>query len=205
MRKVNLLNNPVIYSTPDSDDFSTAELALIDDSYLGNAQKPNAYTATVKDDYESRRVFFNDPPDIATVMKAGFGLFLSNEGNLKGNMMFTCVASMNLIVETTPLFTAYALFGRTSASTITSSKSAADNALVNWAILPSSLQLEDNTLNLSVNTNVIAEAQTADEVFCFAVFLSNGTAGAVSLIGGLHMTFIKDLMGIKVARADFLG
>jgi hypothetical protein len=131
MIRPDLVGRNLLYNDPTNVSFTTAELGLIDSSRDTRTMYPYAHTATLADNEDEVNIDIAGQ-DIASSSKVAFGLFLSKELT-KGNMLFNIQACVSGNTTNTAIQW-YPFFGRTSSSTITSTKATTANELDNYII-----------------------------------------------------------------------
>lgn len=190
------------YTPPNVQEITSAEFNLIDDANTTTNLKPQAYSATVQNGQDARRI--NTPVagwSIAASVQAAFGLFLSSE-NSKGAFMHQVKGYANLLIEGSGFdqISARYFFGRRATSdTVVASLAAADNQLEHWILLPtksdsSHINVTGSRLplRLSCDEIIYTPKDTGDFVYCFGIQIYNHSASTATIKGSISLDYRKD-------------
>jgi len=172
MIRPNLTGDIVRYSDPTLTSLADAEIVLVDSAASSRDIYPYAYTATVSDDYEEANYNLIEKTS-KSAMKLVYGIFLSADNNKK-NLLFNASVSVNAeTVDSRVLI--YPIFGRTTASTVTSTKAGTANVLDNYIILPHILSHCDTAaaIAMNMNTQILGLYKSTGEIWCLGVVIAN--------------------------------
>lgn len=201
MLNANVVGPKVFYLNPTSDKLSTANLAATDTA-ISDAISPYAYTATVRDDYDTFNFHTDDAGSVVAVgMRNAFGLFLTPENN-KGNLLFQVSGKVILNgAGTTPLPLGAFFFGRRATSnTVVSDKTAPQNPLVAYTLLPSMHYFQSASLTSDyVETEVFSLQLAGGFVYCFGYYIQNCSgANALTFRGTISLSVRKYGSGLDI-------
>lgn len=181
--------NPGVNTTT----FTTADLAAIDTVANTAASNiaPYAYTATVRDDYDTAR-YANAgiaAIDLLSTQRVAFGVFLSPE-NDKGNLLFQLSANVNVLgdIANDDNLRVRFFFGRKATNnTVVSSKAAVSNSLANYIWLPNNIAFCSGALGFpsQISSNIESElfglTLSGGFVWCFGFAIDNMSANTASI------------------------
>lgn len=193
----NAIGPKSFFFEPGLSTFTSAEIAAIDQSHNPSSLPfPYAYTATVRDDYDSRNFSTDSGASTQNLLAAqqfAFGLFLSPNYDLR-NLLFQLSAHVHVASlggdDAHPI-RVIPFFGRTAAATVTSSKAAQSNLLSSWIQLPvQAIARHGDNAAGTIIANIV-EVSVYQELFalrastptlgtypwCFGVLIQN-TSGA---------------------------
>lgn len=208
MYKLDHVGSKVIYDDPGISSFSASEIAAIDYDSTSLLVYPYAHSATVNNEYDTWQFVVNDTEALLANRKLAFGLFLNSNANEDGNLIFSCVGNISLSHTAASHKTIVTpIFGRTFASTVTSSKAANSNLLDRYITLPFQGGGQGTyTSHFGVSCEVVDVVKSDGEHYFFGFQITNtdtATNNSINFEAGL--TFYKDIAGINAARPDGLG
>lgn len=194
--KANVVGSKALYLNPGVTSFTTGELAAIDTTFAMATISPYAYTATVREDYDTRNFNFDDAgATLAFGNRVAFGLFLSAD-NSKKNLLWQFSGKSHIIFtgNTTQIHGAFFIGRRATSDTVVSSKAAASNTLAAYALLPHNFSqfLANAYLVQSVETEGFTLELEDGFVYCFGYLIDNVSAATDILMkGGISLAVRK--------------
>jgi len=204
MFRPDFIGRKSLYLNPSSDKLTTANIAAIDTAF-SDVISPYAYTATVRDDYDSFNFLFSDAgSDLVAGQRLAVGLFLSPQ-NEQGNLLFQLSGALKLVRSGTITTTSQFFFGRKATNnTVVSDKTAPQNTLASFMYLPSN-KLNSGVLSTpvhdSIETEVFSLNLAGGYVYCFGLLLDNVSAVTTdTLKGGVSLSMRKYSSEIEVFR-----
>lgn len=201
MIRPNVIGPKLFYINPNVLSATTAVMAAIDEAAPSLLPSVQAYTATVREDYDSREVSFDGTADsvLAANMQVAFGLFLTPD-NDKRNLLFQLRGSFHCLNTGAGrgFINSYFFFGRKATdNTVVSSVAAPANALAGFTIVSPTVHHEaaDTDVIRIVNDfekEIVAVELAGGFNWCFGFLLQNMSATAQSLNSGrLSLAFRK--------------
>lgn len=201
MIKPNFVGPKSFYLNPTIINLSTAEIAAIDTVFALGTVSPFAYTATVRDNYDTKNFFTdNAGSDLAADRRLAVGLFLSAD-NEKKNLLFQVSGKviMNIAAGTAVVNGSFFIGRKATNNTVVSDLTAPQNTLAQFTLLPSQSGYRNSTstsnalLSDSIQSDVFALQLDGGFVWCFGYMLDNPSAAtaATGLRGTISLAFRK--------------
>jgi len=208
MIRPNFIGPKAFFLNPGQDLFTAAELALIDgsrDSASAN-YLPFAYSATVREDYDSRR-FCIDNENIAAGVRASFGLFLTPDNEMK-NLLFQVAGQIRISTagDSGVIVPSFFLGRKATDNTVVSTKAGTANALATHILLPGqgsnhrTAGTASNLYTYSIQSEVFALVDTAAFVWCFGAAIENASGSTAALRADISLSFRKYATELDVFR-----
>jgi len=182
MLKANIIGSKAFHLNPGQTSYDAAAVAAgsSSDSYLVGQMQPNAYTATVREDYDARTFISDATVDFIANNRFACGLFLTPENN-KGNLLFQLSGEVIVTADAGASLNGGFIFGRKATN---NTVAVGPNALASYSRVPykSLMQFNDGVnfcMRYSVETELFTLQQAAGFVYCFAFDIVNnaGTDG----------------------------
>jgi len=182
MLRPNFIGPKALYLNPDQDELTTTNMAAIDAGYsnASSSFKPYAYSATVREDYDTRRFVSADSGSVLVSGKrVSFGLFMTPD-NDKGNLLWQLSGKLSLVNTTElGLITSQFFFGRKATdNTVVSSKASANNTLSQHILLPYNMDFSLPGMELRYESELFSLELEAGYVYCFGASIWNLGADA---------------------------
>jgi len=175
MIRANLNDKHIQYSDPTQVTLSNAEMQAIDTA-TSWALYPYAHTATVEDSHQECTIYIAD--DIPASNKFGIGVFLSTDKAL-GNLLFNVNGALQGYQGSNSLHI-FPFFGRTDATSVTSTKVATANLLDNYIILPQKKMIYSDQYATSFNESILGYEHASDEIWCCGWVFQNLSGGDIT-------------------------
>jgi len=178
----------------------SADIALIDSGEGSHDTYPYASTAVVADNYDEMNLQIH-AQTLPSGNKVAFGVFLSADLE-KRSLLFRCSGAI-CIDASTGEYMVYPLFGRTDASTVTSTKAGTANLLDKWIILPNFRGHTGAFSSCSFNEDVYGKYLSDGEIWCIAWVIENISGGDItSLRVSSNLEFQKLANNLEVFKPD---
>jgi len=211
MIRPNFIGPKALYFNPSiaaATELTTTDLAAIDGAIDFATVNPYAYSATVRDDYDTMNInFSNAGSSLALGQRVAVGLFISPSNDLK-NLLFQVSGKASILFSGTSIVPMCRFFfGRkASNNTVTSSKAAPANTLAAYQVLPSitSSAVKSTSelfFNDSINHEIFSLESSGAYNYCFGVMIDNHSASnAVGLYGSINLSIRKYQSELGVFR-----
>lgn len=209
--KPNSVGSKLLYLNPVDVTLSTAEIALIDTAVspaVGN-YSPYAYTATLRDDYDTIRVINSSTSALlATGQRLSVGVFLSAQNN-KDNLLFQVSGMIRIIGISAAILEASNagfFFGRKATNnTIVSSKAAVSNTLEKVmnlcpTVINKSPMVWDTSvpeqasapiINVGIQSEIFTLAEADKFAYCFGAEIGCGATTGLGMIFDICLSIRK--------------